>query len=115
MNLEQMQAENLKALKEFTTLQDARYEVQADYNVNSQIKLNYIGEHMHNMDPAFPTFDEFFKMRSEMEVNRAMRLEDRVEEAMNRAGFWQDQQEPNKDGGNTSSQVYERRKKRHDK
>ncbi|RYQ84420.1 hypothetical protein Ahy_B10g103734 isoform A [Arachis hypogaea] len=113
--LEQMQAESLKAFKEFTTLQEARYEVQADYNVNSQIKLNYIGEHMHNMDPAFPTFDEFFKMRSEVEVNRAMRLEDRVEEAMNKAGFWQDQQPPNKDGGNTSSQVYERRKKRHDK
>ncbi|RYR14420.1 hypothetical protein Ahy_B04g070976 isoform A [Arachis hypogaea] len=52
--LAQMQAENMRALKEFTTLQEARYEVQADYNINSQIKLNYIGEHLHNMDPAFP-------------------------------------------------------------
>ncbi|RYR29698.1 hypothetical protein Ahy_B01g054161 isoform B [Arachis hypogaea] len=113
--LEQMQAESLKAFKEFTTLQDARYEVQADYNINSQIKLNYIGEHLHNMDPAFPTFDEYFKKRSEVEVSRAMRLEDRVEEAMNKAGFWQDQQTPNTDGENNISQVYERRKKRHDK
>ncbi|RYR29477.1 hypothetical protein Ahy_B01g053882 isoform C [Arachis hypogaea] len=113
--LEQMQAENLRALKEFTTLQDARYEVQADYNINSQIKLNYIGEHLHNMDPAFPTFDEFFKKRSEVEVSNAMRLEDRVEEAMNKAGFWRGQQTTNTDGGNTSNQVYERRKKKHDK
>ncbi|QHO23817.1 uncharacterized protein DS421_12g366800 [Arachis hypogaea] len=113
--LEQMQAENLRALKEFTTLQDARYEVQADYNINSQIKLNYIGEHLHNMDPAFPTFDEFFKKRSEIEVSNAMKLEDRVEEAMNRAGFWQDQQTTDMDTGNTINQVYERRKKKHDK
>ncbi|KAL4287603.1 hypothetical protein AHAS_Ahas19G0202700 [Arachis hypogaea] len=113
--LAQMQAENLRALKEFTTLQDARYEVQADYNINSQIKLNYIGEHLHNMDPAFPTFDEFFKRRSEIEVSNAMKLEDRVEEAMNKAGFWRDQQTTDMDTGNTSNQVYERRKKKHDK
>ncbi|RYR29942.1 hypothetical protein Ahy_B01g054623 isoform C [Arachis hypogaea] len=85
--LAQMQAENMRAFKEFTTLQDARYEVQADYNINSQIKLNYIGEHLHNMDPTFPTFDEFFKGKSEIEVSKAMRLEDRVEETMNRVGF----------------------------
>ncbi|XP_057747126.1 uncharacterized protein LOC130966353 [Arachis stenosperma] len=73
--LAQMQAETMRALNEFTTLQDARYEVQADYNINSQIKLNYIGEHLHNMDPAFPIFDEFFKKKSEVEVNKAMSLE----------------------------------------
>ncbi|KAL4316004.1 hypothetical protein AHAS_Ahas15G0241700 [Arachis hypogaea] len=113
--LAQMQAKNMRALKEFTALQDARYEVQADYNINSQIKLNYIGEHLHNMDPAFPTFDEFFKGKSEIEVSKAMRLEDRVKEAMNRAGFWRGQQTTDMDTGNTNNQVYERRKKKHDK
>ncbi|RYR29895.1 hypothetical protein Ahy_B01g054508 isoform C [Arachis hypogaea] len=113
--LGQMQAENMRALKEFTTLQDARYEVQADYNINSQIKLNYIGEHLHNMDPAFPTFDEYFKGKSEIEVSNAMRLEDRVEETMNRVGFWRGQQTTNMETGNTNNQTYERRKKKHDK
>ncbi|KAL4329454.1 uncharacterized protein DS421_13g417150 [Arachis hypogaea] len=113
--LAQMQAENMRALKEFTALQDARYEVQADYNINSQIKLNYIGEHLHNMDPAFPTFDEFFKGKSEIEVSKAMRLEDRVEETMNIAGFWRGQQTTDKDTGNTNTQANERSKKKHDK
>ncbi|RYR25675.1 hypothetical protein Ahy_B02g059593 [Arachis hypogaea] len=112
--LAQMQAENMRALKEFTALQDARYEVQADYNINSQIKLNYIGEHLHNMDPAFPTFDEFFKGKSEIEVSKAMRLEDRVEETMNKAGFWQGQQTTDMDTGNTNTQANERSKKKHD-
>ncbi|XP_057746878.1 uncharacterized protein LOC130966127 [Arachis stenosperma] len=113
--LAQMQAETMRALNEFTTLQDARYEVQADYNINSQIKLNYIGEHLHNMDPAFPTYEEFFKNKSEIEANKAMMLEDRVEETMNKAGFWRGQQTTNMDTGNTNNQVYERRKKKHDK
>ncbi|XP_057723901.1 uncharacterized protein LOC130939852 [Arachis stenosperma] len=113
--LAQMQAETMRALNEFTTLQDARYEVQADYNINSQIRLNYIGEHLNTMDPAFPTFEEFFKKKSEIEVNKAMMLEDRVEEAMNKAGFWRGQQPTNMDTGNASNQVYERRKKKHDK
>ncbi|RYR09410.1 hypothetical protein Ahy_B05g077722 [Arachis hypogaea] len=114
-NYDEIATENMRALKEFTTLQDARYEVQADYNINSQIKMNYIGEHLHNMDPTFPTFDEFFKGKSEIEVSKAMRLEDRVEEAMNRAGSWRGQQTTDMDTGNTSAQANERRKKKHDK
>ncbi|XP_020990145.1 uncharacterized protein LOC110277331 [Arachis duranensis] len=113
--LAQMQAENMRALKEFTALQDARYEVQADYNINSQIKLNYIGEHQHNMDPAFPTFDEFFKKKSEIEVSKAMSLEDRVEETMNKAGFWKGQQTTGLDTEDTTPQANARRKKKHDK
>ncbi|RYR66935.1 hypothetical protein Ahy_A03g013127 [Arachis hypogaea] len=113
--LAQTQAENMRALKEFTALQDARYEVQADYNINSQIKLNYIGEHLHNMDPAFPTFDEFFKKKSEIEVSKAMSLEDRVEETMNKAGFWKGQQTTDLDTEDTTPQANARRKKKHDK
>ncbi|QHO57721.1 uncharacterized protein DS421_3g84660 [Arachis hypogaea] len=113
--LAQMQAENMRAFKEFTTLQDARYEVQADYNINSQIKLNYIGEHLHNMDPVFPTYDEFFNKKSEIEVSKAMSLEDRVEEIMNKAGFWRGQQTTGLDTEGTNSQANARRKKKHDK
>ncbi|XP_057719923.1 uncharacterized protein LOC130934362 [Arachis stenosperma] len=112
--LAQMQAENMRALKEFTTLQDARYEVQADYNINSQIKLNYIVDHLHNMEPAFPTFDEYFKRRSEKEVSKAMGLEDRVEETMNKAGFWRGSTNTDVDTRNTRNQANEKKKKKQD-
>ncbi|KAL4316171.1 hypothetical protein AHAS_Ahas15G0258400 [Arachis hypogaea] len=59
--LTQLQAENMRALKKFTTLQEARYGVQADYNMNGQVKLSYIADHLHNMEPVFPTYDEYFK------------------------------------------------------
>ncbi|XP_057755982.1 uncharacterized protein LOC130975173 [Arachis stenosperma] len=73
--LAQLQVENMRAFKEFTTLQDARYGVQADYNINGQIKLNYIGKHLHSMDPAFPIYDEYFKKRNDREIDKAIRLE----------------------------------------
>ncbi|KAL4329815.1 hypothetical protein AHAS_Ahas13G0337800 [Arachis hypogaea] len=72
--LAQLQVDNMSAFKEFTTLQDARYGVQSDYNINGQIKLNYIAEHLHRMDPAFPIYDQYFKERSDIEVDKAIRL-----------------------------------------
>ncbi|KAL4337397.1 hypothetical protein AHAS_Ahas12G0106100 [Arachis hypogaea] len=87
--LAQLQVENMRAFNEFTTLQDARYGVQADYNINSQVKLNYIAEHLHSMDPEFPIYDEYFKGRSDREIDRAIRLKNRVEETMKKAGFCQ--------------------------
>ncbi|XP_020979490.1 uncharacterized protein LOC110272041 [Arachis ipaensis] len=79
----------MRAFKEFTTLQDARYGVQADYNINGQIKLSYIADHLHNMEPSFPIYDEYFKGRNEREVEKALFLEDRVKETMKKVGFWQ--------------------------
>ncbi|KAL4315473.1 hypothetical protein AHAS_Ahas15G0188600 [Arachis hypogaea] len=107
--LTQMQAENMRAFKEFTTLQDARYGVQADYKINSQIKLSYIADHLHNMEPAFPTYDEYFKRRSEREVDKALLLEDKVKETMKKAGFWQ--KLTGKSKGETSQQASEKKKK----
>ncbi|KAL4306364.1 hypothetical protein AHAS_Ahas16G0170900 [Arachis hypogaea] len=107
--LTQLQAENMRALKEFTTLQDARYGVQNDYNINSQIKLSYIADHLHNMEPAFLTYDEYFKGRSEREVDKALLLEDRVKETMKKAGFWQ--KVTGKSKGETSKQASEKKKK----
>ncbi|KAL4276332.1 hypothetical protein AHAS_Ahas20G0196600 [Arachis hypogaea] len=107
--LTQLQAENMRAFKEFTTLQDARYGVQADYNINGQIKLSYIADHLHNMEPAFPTYDEYFKGRSEREVDKALLLEDRVKETMKKAGFWQ--KLTGKRKGETSKQASEKKKK----
>ncbi|KAL4315843.1 hypothetical protein AHAS_Ahas15G0225600 [Arachis hypogaea] len=99
----------MRALKEFTTLQDARYGVQADYNINGQVKLSYIADHLHNMEPAFPTYDEYFKGKSEREVDKAILLEDRVEETMKKAGFWQKLKD--KSEGETSKQASEKKKK----
>ncbi|KAL4287677.1 hypothetical protein AHAS_Ahas19G0210100 [Arachis hypogaea] len=94
---------------EFTTLQDARCGVQADYNINSQIKLSYIAEHLHNIDPAFPTYNEYFKGRSEREVGKALLLEDRVKETMKKAGFGQKLKGKNK--RKTIEQASEKKKK----
>ncbi|KAL4391392.1 hypothetical protein AHAS_Ahas03G0240500 [Arachis hypogaea] len=58
--LSQLQVDNMRALKESTTFQDARYGVQADYNINSQAKLSYIAKNLQNMEPAFPIYDEYF-------------------------------------------------------
>ncbi|KAL4306442.1 hypothetical protein AHAS_Ahas16G0178700 [Arachis hypogaea] len=107
--LTQLQSENMRDFKEFTTLQDAWYGIQADYNINSQIKLSYIAEHLHNMDPAFPTYDEYFKGRSEREVGKELLLEDRVKETMKKAGFGQKLKGKNK--GETSEQASEKKKK----
>ncbi|RYR03694.1 hypothetical protein Ahy_B06g082894 isoform B [Arachis hypogaea] len=101
--LTQLQAENMRAFKEFTTLQDARYGVEADYNINGQIKLSYIADHLHNMEPVFPTYDEYFKGRSEREVDKALLLEDRVKETMKKGGFWQ--KLTGKSKGETSKQA----------
>ncbi|KAL4315796.1 hypothetical protein AHAS_Ahas15G0220900 [Arachis hypogaea] len=108
-HLTQLQAENMRAFKEFTTLQNARYGVQADYNINCQIKLSYIADHLHNMEPTFPTYDEYFKGKSEREVDKAMLLEDRVKETIKKAGFWQKLTGKNK--GETSKQASEKKKK----
>ncbi|RYQ84249.1 hypothetical protein Ahy_B10g103352 isoform A [Arachis hypogaea] len=107
--LTQLQAENMRAFKEFKTLQDARYGVQADYNINGQIKLSYIADHLHNMEPEFPTYDEYFKGRSEREVDKVLLLEDRVKETMKKAGFWQNL--TGKSKGETSKQASEKKKK----
>ena len=108
----QHQDANVLAIKEATTLQNARYSVQADYNISSQIKLNYIGEHLHKMDPAFPAFDEYFKGRKEGEINKAMILEKGVEETMKKAGFWK--KLIRKDKGSTSGQKEAGSKKKQD-
>ncbi|QHO12011.1 uncharacterized protein DS421_15g503160 [Arachis hypogaea] len=108
----QHQDANVLAIKEATTLQNARYSVQADYNISSQIKLNYIGEHLHKMDPAFPAFDEYFKGRKEGEINKAMILEKGVEETMKKAGFWK--KLIRKDKGSTSGQKEVGSKKKQD-
>ncbi|KAL4287545.1 hypothetical protein AHAS_Ahas19G0196900 [Arachis hypogaea] len=99
----------MRAFKEFTTLQDARYGVQFDYNINGQIKLSYIADHLHNMEPAFPTYDEYFKGRNEREVEKALFLEDRVKETMKKAEFWQ--KLTGKGKGETSKQASEKKKK----
>ncbi|KAL4350401.1 hypothetical protein AHAS_Ahas10G0138300 [Arachis hypogaea] len=99
----------MRAFMEFTTLQGARYGVQADYNINSQIKLNYIGEHLHSMDPAFPIYDEYFKERSDREIDKAICLENKTEETMKKARFWQKLKGKGK--GETSKQASEKKKK----
>ncbi|KAL4321404.1 hypothetical protein AHAS_Ahas14G0107100 [Arachis hypogaea] len=108
-HLAQLQVDNMRAFKEFTTLQDARYEVQADYNINSQIKLNYIAEHLHSLNPPFPIYDQYFKERNDIEVDKAIRLEDRVEETMKKAGFWTKLKGKSK--GETSKRASEKKKK----
>ncbi|KAL4315602.1 hypothetical protein AHAS_Ahas15G0201500 [Arachis hypogaea] len=110
--LAQLQVENMRAFNEFQTLQDARYGVQADYNINSQVKLNYIAEHLHTMDPAFLTYDEYFEGRSEREICKAIRLENRVEKTMKKAGFWQKLKGKGK--GETSKGKHGRRLKKED-
>ncbi|KAL4276272.1 hypothetical protein AHAS_Ahas20G0190600 [Arachis hypogaea] len=64
----------MRAFKEFTTLQDARYEE-----------------------------------RSDIEVDKAIRLEDRVEETMKKPGFWTKLKGKGK--GETSKQASEKKKK----
>ncbi|PWG73278.1 hypothetical protein DF186_23890, partial [Enterococcus hirae] len=44
--------------------------------INNQIKLNYIEKHLHNINPAFPTFDKLFKKKNEIKVNNTIKLKD---------------------------------------
>ena len=60
----------------------------------------------------FPSYDEYFKERSKREIDKAVLLENRVEETMKKAGFWA--RLTRKEKGSASNQKEVRSKKKQD-
>ncbi|KAL4344348.1 hypothetical protein AHAS_Ahas11G0169400 [Arachis hypogaea] len=109
--LAQHHIDGMRAFKEFTTLHNLRYENQRDYDMNAQTKLNYTLEHMPGLNSAFSSYDEYFKERGYLEVERTLRHDEAVKKKMKKVGFWKKLKGKQKGKGETSNQEEERKKK----
>ncbi|KAL4391265.1 hypothetical protein AHAS_Ahas03G0227800 [Arachis hypogaea] len=100
----------MRAFKEFTTLQNVRYETERDYDMNAQTKLNYVVEHMPVLNSAILGYDEYFKMLGDLEIERALRHDEAVKKKIKKAGFWTKLKGKRKINRETSNQEEEKKK-----
>ncbi|RYR73563.1 hypothetical protein Ahy_A02g007956 [Arachis hypogaea] len=78
----------MKAFNEFSVLNEGRQLHWEEFSINTQAKLTYVAEHMHNLHPAIPSYDAVRKDLTEQEEGKVKQQKEALKKKMEDAGFW---------------------------